>query len=202
MQTKPLLGLLAALPILLTSCATGPTAKEWARIKKDYFNRPRRVMIDNDGSDALRYPAAMAPSVEGFYARQLNLLLGKKFDVEVYCPGTVGFAVTNRSVLADRMLNAPQDGDVQNITPYLEQELNTDPVQLALEFARAHDYEFVLNMHANDCRDAEHPEWTPAFRSNYPEFLCGTLEEPPVVGMWNAYDFTCSALRHLRDGVV
>ncbi len=195
MHSKKLLGGLVALPLLLNSCFTGPSAKEWAQMKEDYFNRTPRVMIDNDGSDALRYPAAMKPSVDGFYSRKLNLLLGKKFNVEVYTPGTVGFAVTNRSLLADRMLNAPQDNNLQNITAYLEQELNTDPVQLALEFSRAHDYEFFLNMHANDCRDAEHPEWTPEFRSNYPEFLCGTEDEPPLLGMWNAYDFACSEVR-------
>ena len=169
---------------------------EWAQIKKDYLAKPRRVWIDNDGCDAVNFKKDTTPTVKNFYAHFLDKMLGHQFDVLVYCPGCVGFSVLNRTSFGDRQLGTlPADYKVKNITQWLDDVCDTDPVELALKFARKHGYEFVLNMRANDIHDAWFDCWMCDFKKNHPEFLCGSKTSKPKVGNWSAYDFAHPEVR-------
>jgi len=192
-----LLSLLAFAAMLLpTLNAAELSDDEWAQIKKDYLAKPRRVWIDNDGCDAVNFKKGTMPTVKAFYAHFLNNMLGREFDVLVYCPGCVGFSVLNRTAFGDRQLGClPPENNTQNITQWLDDVCDTDPVELALRFARKHGYEFVLNMRANDVHDTWYDCWMPQYKKDHPELLCGSKENRPQIGNWSAYDFAHPEVR-------
>ncbi len=182
--------LLALLPLFLIAGEPGVTDDAaWAQIRKTYLEKPRRVMLDNDGCDAVNFPVGKTPTIENFYAEMLDKMPGNEFDVLVYCPGTVGFAVLNRTAVGDRQLGTINPGELLNITRILDEKFNTDPLELARKFAGRHGYEFVVNMRINDIHDISYPEWLPQWKKDHPEYLCGIGYEK------TAYDFAHQAVR-------
>jgi len=199
----------ALLAALLLCVATSLSAAdysdaEWAQIRRDFLNRPRRVMIDDDGCDAVNFPAAKEPTIANFYAEMLDNMKGNEFDVLVYCPGTVGFCVLNRTATGHRQLRVDDDKSLQNITSILDEKFDTDPVELARHFARCNGYEFVLNMRANDTHDAYYTNWFSGFKTDHPELLVGRRDSAgrPPFGTWSSYDFALPQVRDLFKRLV
>ena len=187
--------------LLCTGLAVGLAAAEmtdaeWAQLKRDYLAKPRRIMVDDDGCDAVNFPKNKAATIENFYAEMLDKMPGNEFDVLVYCPGTVGFSVLNRTAFGDRQLGTPFPDNLKNITRTLDEEFDTDPLELARQFARRHNYEFVINMRANDIHDASYKAWLPQWKIDNPQFLCGSEKQRPMYGWWTSYDF---AHKEVRD---
>ena len=188
---------LLALAAILLSAAEFTDA-EWAAMRREMLAKPRRVILDNDGCDALNFPADKEITLENFYGQMMTPMLGCEFDVLLYCPNTTGFAVTSKTKTGHRRLKSPDDKNLRNITRDLEEKFGADPATLAQRFAREHGFEFVMSMRGNDDHDAYYPAAMSEFKEKHPELLVGGKEASrrPRVGSWTAYDF---ALKEVRD---
>ena len=174
---------------------------QWNKMKQDLLNKPRRVFLDNDGCDAINFPANKEVTLENFYDMMMSPMIGCQFDVLVYCAGGTGFAVTSKSKTNHRRVTSFHDGteNLKNITLELEQKFGKDPATLAMEFAHKNGFEFVMSMRANDTHDSFYEHSTPEFKKKHPEFLVGAKEpgKRPRFGNWSAYDYNHKEVREL-----
>ena len=203
---KALVGfvMVCALPCVLADGAASvmPSDEEWQQIKERWLAKPRRVIVDDDGCDALNFPEKEKQTVENFYAQMLDSMVGNAFDVLTYCPCTTGLAVLNQTRTGHRALFSLVDLHYTNITETLEREYGTDPLRLAHDFARSNGYEFVVNMRANDAHDAFYPPMLSDLKRRHPDYLVGSAENRPSFGEWSAFDFAVPEVRKLFKTLV
>ena len=174
--------------------AVGPAEAQWEQMKLDALNRPRKIIVDDDGCDATNFPGGKAPTIENFYAEMLDKTLGCQIDTITYCPMAVGFLLSTRTEVFETHRDSSW-GDMTNIVPVLIDRYDTDPLQLAVEFCRKHGFELFVNMRINDIHDAGLPQWRPQFKTAHPELLCGSAENPPPHAAWTSYDFAQQPVR-------
>ena len=81
--------MVCALPCVLADgvASVMPSDEEWRQIKERWLAKPRRVIVDDDGCDALNFPEKEKQTVENFYAQMLDSMVGNAFDVLM--PGAV-----------------------------------------------------------------------------------------------------------------
>lgn len=176
--------------------AAGLTDAQWEQKKLEALNRPRKIIVDNDGCDATNFPKAKAPTIENFYAEMLNKTLGCQIDTLTYCPMAVGFMLSTRTKVFETHRNPQSSADhIVNITPILIDEYDTDPLELAVAFCQKHHFELFVSMRVNDVHDAWYPQWLPQFKKDHPELLCGTEDNPPTAAPWSSYDFAQEPVR-------
>ena len=176
--------------------SVSPDDAEWAAKRRAAIDRPRAVIYNTDGCDALYYPKNIPVSVEEFKKLRLVYSEGTEVDSIFYCPISSGFNhVTYRTKAGDRLVATfPDRDDAYNETGKLF-ELGTDPLKIAVEYAREHGKEIFVSLRFNDTHDVVHTEENPfplfpQFKKEHPEVLFGSRDKRPPKCSWSAVDFT------------
>lgn len=169
-------------------------------------HRPRRIIANNDGCDALYFPRDTKATVEAFLAQRTTGLVGSHVDTIAYCTISSGFSnFTHRTKVGSILTHSPADFGIQpdkrNITPDLI-ALRTDPLQSVLQFAHEHGIEVFWSMRMNDTHDVAHTPDKPYFlfpplKSEHPEWLVGDHVKRTPYGRWSSVDYARPEIRDL-----
>ena len=180
---------------------------EWAALRRELLDRPRRVFYNTDGCDAVYYPADKPRTPDEFKKERLAHTEGTETAVLSYCVTGGGFGhVLYDSKVAHLYLADPDDSakPVINITRELIRQ-GTNPVQLAQEYCREHNLEFFACLRMNDTHDMvhrpDHPSifWSP-FKDEHPDALFGRWDSRPSFCSWSAVDYGHPAVQdYLAD---
>ncbi len=181
-----LVRLLIALIVLLPfCCATGAvestyTAKGKAMMqeRKKAAHRKRRIIFNNDGDDVV-YECEEA-TAENLLAQRTTDLLGSQVDSIFYCTWSSGFGLFTHMTDVGERFTAKTGHFTTNLTKDFHDK-GLDPLKIMVDFAKEHGLEIFWSMRMNDYHDGStlYPEMFPRFKKEHPEYLFGTLENPP-----------------------
>lgn len=174
--------------------------------RKELAHRQRRVILNNDGCDALYFPKSKPATPDNFLAQRTSPLVGSHVDTLFYCSITAGFGLVTHDTRAGELLTR-QVGDIlhvagtSNITEPLIRQ-GTDPLKLVVDFCREQQMECFWSMRMNDTHDAAHrPEKPyplfPLLKTQHPEYLVGSLAKLPKHGSWSSVDYGRPEIREL-----
>ncbi len=194
----------AALPIALQFMAqlfidaNLPTVNS---LRREARLRPRRLIFNNDSGGDARVPPAPTLTPEAFLAPRIAPLAGSQVD-GIALDTTAGtFGTFGHRTKVAEMFTTREGRYRYNILPdFLKQ--NTDPLSETIKFARHHKLEVLWVQRMDDTHDASNPILFPAFKREHPEFLFGTLENPPKYGKWSGVDYAEPAVRDLAYAIV
>ncbi|MCX6993989.1 MAG: hypothetical protein NT011_12720 [Kiritimatiellaeota bacterium] len=193
------LGTLGGLALLIGGCQNlGASAKDKADAKalmtlraerREMAHRPRRLILNNDGDDQI---FAKAPTREAFLEVRTTPLADSQVDTIIYCTSLPFGLFAHRSqegeILTLREFPNGKGGMYRSIVAdFLEQ--GTDPLQVMVEWCRAHGREIFWTMRMNDVHDTYYPYLLPKFKREHPQYLLGTSNKPPCHGNWTAVDY-------------
>ncbi|MFQ5811527.1 MAG: family 10 glycosylhydrolase, partial [Armatimonadota bacterium] len=207
--------LLAAATSLLAASAlsaqpgggTGKLSLEQLRdMRRELAHRPRRIIANNDGCDALYFPRDVEADVESFLAQRTTGLVGSHVDTIAYCTISAGFShFTHRTEAGTVLTHSPSDFGIQpdkrNITKDLI-DLGTDTLHSVLEFAHGRGIEVFWSMRMNDTHDAAHKPEKPYFlfpplKVEHPDWLVGDHVKRTPYGRWSSVDYARPEIRDL-----
>ncbi|WP_417170738.1 hypothetical protein [Victivallis sp.] len=190
--------LLAAVAIAATGAET-----EWESRHRQALNRPRRIIVNNDGCDAISYPRALPVTVENFLNRRMKLVSGIPNSCVFYSLNAFGIQLNSRIKDSTRPVHDSEDRPeypkVLNATRQLYRQTGKDPVQLAREYAGANGIEFFITIRFNNAHDGSQPSHMPKIKRRHPEYLLGgpEREQRPPAAHWSALDFSNDSVRKL-----
>lgn len=167
--------------------------------------RPRRIIYNNDGCDALYFPKAKPLTVEGFLAERTSAIAGSQVGAIAYCTISSGFSNFTHRTRLGTILNGPPPPDTGaqaiNLTQTLI-DLGTDPLACVVDFCHEHGLEAFWSMRMNDTHDVEHRPDRPYFlypplKVGHPEWLVGDVARPTPYGRWSSVDYARPEIRDL-----
>lgn len=166
---------------------------------------PRRLIMNNDGCDALYFPRKDIVTPENFLKLRTSNLSGKQVDALFYCSLSSGFGqFTHDTKVAALLENPPPSegygADKRNISRDLVNK-GTDPVRIVNEFAHKTGMEFFWSMRMNDTHDVAHTPDKPYFlfpqlKKDHPEWLISDHIKRTTHGRWSSVNY---ALPEIRD---
>jgi hypothetical protein len=187
------------------------TAARLVELRREAAQKPRRIIFNNDGDDALIVPRAWPATPESMLRLRTAGLVGSQVDSIFYCTLQGPMSLHRTKVGETLTANASEDykdgplGEYfatrRNIIPELIAQ-GTDPLQVMVDFCRAHGLEVFCSMRMNDTHDGAHRPDRPysgfsRFKRDHPECLVGSFEAQPLLGSWTAFDFAQPAVREL-----
>lgn len=206
------LALLATTSLLLCSVApqraTGAEREEdaFTKLRHELAHRKRRVILNNDGCDALYFPTNREVTPAAFLEQRTTALAGTHVDTLFYCSISSGFGQFTHhtrvgEVLRHDVAAALKVDGRTNITSRLIEQ-GTDPLRLVTEFCHQNKMECFWSMRMNDTHDAAHrPEKPyplfPSLKAQHPEWLIGSLTNLPKQGTWSSVDYARPEIRDL-----
>ena len=91
---------------------------EFETMRAKLLSRPRQVLYNTDGCDALYFPANQPASAEALQKRRLVYTKGTRIDTVLYCPISSGFGhLTCRTKVGDQLLGGPTGGTIPLLFP-------------------------------------------------------------------------------------
>ena len=115
--------LLLMCPLLVLSSTNvmgGQAANgDFAKRRKEMLNRRRRVIFNNDGGDALGFPAGLEVNAENLLSLRTTPLVGSHVDTIFYCTGH-GFGYHIHDTKVGTVLDG-YEGGVSGVRPLIEQ---------------------------------------------------------------------------------
>jgi hypothetical protein len=163
--------------------------EELRQARREAAQRPRRVIFNNDGTDAISRPRGVdnENSIEGFLRASTTGLIDSHVDTIAYNTNTGGFGLFFHDTKVGEVFTS-RDRRPNNLTgTFIDQ--GTDPLRVMTEFARKHGKEVFWSMRMNNTHDNKFVELFPRFKRENPGLLMGTAEKPPLRGSWSAVDF-------------
>ncbi|MCC6681860.1 MAG: hypothetical protein IT445_13255 [Phycisphaeraceae bacterium] len=134
--------------------------------------RTRRIIVNNDGNDKINEPPY---TVQRFLDSRIAGLADTQVDSLFYCTG-IPMLYTHRSAIAERMgVGKHSDNPSKEWVGPLD-ELGTDSLRIAVEWAKANDREIFWSMRMNDRHDSG-SRWQHLitdFKRSHPELIMGT----------------------------
>lgn len=180
--------------------------EELRAMRSQMAHRPRRIIFNNDGCDALYFPQDREVSVENFLALRTTGLAGSQVDTIAYCTISSGFSnFTHRTEVGTILTRQPADYGIlpntRNITQDLI-DLGSDTLHSVVEFGHAHDMEVFWSMRMNDTHDVAHtPDKPyllfPPLKEEHPEWLVGDYVKRTPYGRWSSVDYARPEIRDL-----
>jgi len=169
------------------------TMEELREERRRLANRPRRILWNNDGNDALR---AGTPTPHAMLLLRNYPTAVSQVDTIFYCPWKVGIVNTTRRTEIGYPFTYTGGNFTGNTTGQLH-ALGTDPLQVTVEFARRHDLEVFWSLRMNDTHDIEPDFPAVAFvhKAQHPEYLIGSDDDRPFRGRWTAWDYAHPEVR-------
>lgn len=159
--------------------------------------RRRRRIIFNDDGDDVWHPDASTP--EGFIGVRLKQMLDTQADTLFYCTTQSFNYFTHNTKVGEVFLKREGPFANNNMRALIDQ--GTDPLKLAVEFARANGIEAIWTLRMNDIHDAFTPALWPQWKTDHPDALLGKREDwgayPPgsQARWWAGVDFTREDVR-------
>ena len=188
---------MAAAAALAGGVAAAPVGeKEYRDLVEAAKARPRRIMHNNDGCDALYYPKELPLTRENFLAQRISFTAGI-VDTIVYCPISSGFGHFTVELEHGDFLVADSSSG-RNIASEVR-DRGEDIMQWIIDFAREHDQEVFFSFRVNDTHDRRHTEKKPSiffnpWKDHHRDLLFG--EDPTrLIGNWTAVDFDREEVR-------
>ena len=128
--------------------------------RRELAHRPRRIIANNDGCDALYFPRDAEANVENFLAQRTTGLVGSQVDTIAYCTISSGFShFTHRTEIGTILTRSPAEFGIQPNKRNITQDLiaqGSDPLQSVVEFGHAQGIEVFWSMRMNDTHDVAH----------------------------------------------
>ena len=175
-------------------------AGELDAMREAALNRPRRIIINDDGCDMTEFPRDLPLTMENIYHQMLDKLKETEVDTVSFCPFGVGHVLATRSMVTAIHTKPSTLKTSRNLTLELF-SLGTDPLEVAIAFCRANDLEVFVNMRVNDTHDQWHP-WISEYKKSHPEELFGTSANRPLYGAWTAFDFALPVVRQRFRAII
>ena len=197
--------LLAAAAAVAAGCASEDAA--WREQRQQALNRKRQIIYNNDGCDAVTYPADKPFSIEEFLLLRVANALGTKIDTISYGPEGSGFYCVSYPTRVGSMIEVNWPNPKWRTVTHDFVKLGTDPVAEVGKFCRKHNYEFFVSLRVNDTHDGgqsyEHPHFLASkFKIDNQHLLLGTFAKRTPYCTWSAVDFTHEEVRkHMIDMV-
>ncbi|MBW3599522.1 MAG: hypothetical protein KY475_19895 [Planctomycetes bacterium] len=178
---------------LVLYAVAGPTAaggsdeaasqKEMEQKRKKAAHRQRRVIFNNDGNEAVYFPADREPTPENVLALRTAPLVDSHMDTIFYCTNRAFGMCLHKTKLGEILTSETREkqgyyADKRNIVGELINQ-GTDPLRIMVDFAREHKKEIFWSMRMNDIHDATNSSLLPQFKKLHPEYLFGTPKHPP-----------------------
>ncbi|MBR4222655.1 MAG: hypothetical protein IKR81_15960 [Victivallales bacterium] len=199
----------ALLCLTMTGCSVfAADDASWAAMKRAALERPRTVIYNTDGCDALYYPNDLAVTPDNFKSCRLAFTENTEVTTISYCPVTAGFChVTLPTQVGDQLLKSVREGDTRHNCSSELFAQGTDPLKLAVEYARDHKLEIFASFRMNDTHDAAHRASTPfplfpKFKEEHPEVLFGSEDKRSPLCNWSAVDYAQPLVRQRLLGLV
>ena len=203
-----LAGLLALPPAqsLLAQDASNKEA-QMKELRKKATHRPRRIIFNNDGDDAVYECKEATP--EALLECRTTPLLGSQVDTIFYCTWCSGFSYfTHRTKLGQVFDRTDNPVHPDNKTGGLSKnktadfiKQGTDPLAIMVDFCRQKNIEIFWSFRMNDTHDAW-GSWYgdilfPQLKKDHPDWLTGSKTNRPKHGGWSAMDFGHPEVRDL-----
>ncbi len=212
--------LLAAAASLLAASAVSAQAaagegvlslEQLREARRELAQRPRRIIANNDGCDALYFPRDVEVNAESFLAQRTTALVGSQIGTIAYCTISSGFSnFTHRTEVGTILTRSPADFGIQPDKRNITQDLidqETDSLQAVVEFGHEQDMEVFWSMRMNDTHDVAHtPDKPyllfPPLKSEHPEWLVGDHVKRTPYGRWSSVDYARPEIRDLAFGFI
>ena len=181
--------------------------EKYRKLRTAKLNKPRQLIHNNDGNEAIYYPVNEKYSASNFLSKRSSGLIGTDATTISYCTIAAGFGYfTHNTKVGEVLVNQGFDYEIRendrNITAEMIAE-GTDPLQVTIEFARKNGFEIFWSNRMNDNHDSAHKVdkpyflWT-KFKENNPQYLFGKVGEGFLgYGWWSSVDFNHQAVRDL-----
>ncbi len=163
------------------------------RQRTEMLDRQRRVILNNDGGDALR-TAPDSPVESMLTARTLGLE-ETHVDTIFYCTNRGTFSRHSHRTEVSEYLVGPGEPHENTIFGALVRA-GTDPLEVMVQWGRENDVEIFWSERMNDQHDASRPDGVSAWKREHPECLVGSTDDRPPHGAWSQVDY---AQRPVRD---
>ncbi|MCC7476625.1 MAG: hypothetical protein IT425_14645 [Pirellulales bacterium] len=170
----------------------------WQRARSEALNRPRRIIFNNDGGDAIR--TLKIPTADGLLSVRTKQLVGTHVDSLFYCTKCTGLdLVTHFSKIGTVFVEKEGGYDSNKMQIMLDKGI--DPLRVMAEFAKANGLEFFWSLRMNDNHDVSTAEYgivnlrANRFKMAHPEYMFGTAKKRPKYGAWTALDYARPQVR-------
>lgn len=174
---------------------SGITPEEELILREQAINRQRRILYNNDGGDS-RVPSS-PQTIRSFLSTRTTPLLDSHVDTIIYDTTAGSFGLFAHATEVGEVFLTRAGRYQYNMTPDLIFNHQTDPLQVMIDFAREHEYEFFWTMRMNDTHDASNDLLMPDFKRKHPELLFGTNTHRPPHGAWSGVDYGQACIRKL-----
>jgi len=171
--------------------------------------RPRRVIMNNDGCDVLYFPRNEAVTPANFLAKRTTPLAGTHVDTIAFCPTSSGFSnFTYRTHIGTVLTKSGAEfgilPDTRNITQDLIDQ-GADCLELVTDFCHEHEMEAFFSMRMNDTHDVAHRPDKPYFlfpplKVEHPDWLVGEPVKRTPFGRWSSVDYALPEIRDMAFG--
>ena len=189
--------------VLLTCLATvAPVAAAdvdnaaWTQAR----NRPRRIIMNNDGNDNPPRPATTA----SLLTQRFVGLENSHVDTIFYCTGVFNL-YRHRSGESEQVGFNGKGTEAEQYTHDLN-ALDTDCLEIAVRWAHEHDKEIFWSMRMNDTHDHsdKHSHRMSEWKKEHPEYLLGKRGDVFAYGgkRWSALDYGLGPVREKAYRIV
>ena len=179
---------------------------ELRQARRELANRPRRIIMNNDGCDVLYFPKGEQASVEAFLARRTAPLAGTQVGTIAFCPTSSGFSYFTHDTKVGTLLSrSGEQFGIQPDTRNIAKELidsGTDCFEAVVRFGHEHGIDVFWSMRMNDTHDSAHRPERPYFlfpplKYDHPDWLVGEPVKRTPHGRWSSVDYTRPEIRDL-----
>lgn len=158
--------------------------------------RRRRVIFNNDGGDCFLNDGRM--NAESLLEARTSALAGSHVDTLFYCTVKTAFGFFIHTTRVGEVWTNRTGRYANNLMPALLEQ-GTDPLQIMVDWSRAHGQEVFWSLRMNDTHDGWGHENTDRplapLKREHPDWLLSTPEHPPRFGKWSALNYGLPAVR-------
>ncbi|HLA85792.1 MAG TPA: dockerin type I domain-containing protein [Thermoguttaceae bacterium] len=172
------------------------TLEQLRTLREAAKHRPRNLIYNNDGGDMIDTDDH---TPQGLLDVQTSGIAGTQADSLYYVSRSSGFGLFTHNTSVGEIFTSTGGRYYNNMTQDLINQ-GTDTVKVMNDFAHANNMEFVWSMRMNDTHDASGESYLYAFpqlKVDHPEWLMGTISDPPAYGQWSAIDYGVAEVRSL-----
>ncbi|MBN2217976.1 MAG: family 10 glycosylhydrolase [Pirellulales bacterium] len=190
---------LAALVCILPTALLGDdilTLEELRTLREAAKHQQRNLIYNNDGGDVID---TYDHTPQGLLDVQTSGIAGTQADSLYYVSRSSGFGLFTHNTQVGEIFTSTGGRYFNNMTQDLINQ-GTDTVEVMNNFAHANNMEFVWSMRMNDTHDASGESYLYAFpqlKVDHPDWLMGTINDPPAYGAWSAIDYGVAEVRNL-----
>ena len=167
-------------------------AKNMLAERRKARRRIRRIIMNNDGNDAL-VNTDQPISRELYLARRMFGIINTHVDSVFYCTGVTNF-YTQRSKVTERQTSRGRS----YLNDLLENQ-DTDTLETMVNFCKQYNKEIFWSMRMNDTHDSSTDDLFTQFKRDNPHFMMGSKANPPphLKNRWSALDYGFPEVRQM-----